>query len=83
VQAGADPDNPSVGVLGIFRQDFVAVRQTRRVVRVPGTGPLRIVDAPRGDGVKRLAQRQGKIEFRGRDGTTGSLDLEDESISQE
>jgi hypothetical protein len=83
VQAGADPDNPSVGVLGIFRQDFVAVRQTRRVVRVPGTGPLRIVDAPRGDGVKRLAQRHGKIEFRGRDGTTGSLDLEDESISQE
>ena len=81
VQAGADPDNPSAGVLGIFRQSFVHVRQTQTLVRVPGAGPLEITGAPTGGGAKRSAQRRGMIAFEGRDGVTGTLDLANDSLS--
>jgi hypothetical protein len=80
VQAGADPNDPSVGVLGIFRQDFVRVRQTSRLVRIPGTGPLTITNGPLGRGVASSAQREGEIAFRGSGGITGTLHLDDDSV---
>jgi hypothetical protein len=81
VQAGGDPYNPSVGVLGIFRQNFVRVRQTAQLVRIPGTGPLEITDAPEGQRTRRSAQRRGLVEFRGAAGITGTLDLADDTVA--
>jgi hypothetical protein len=82
VQAGADPNDPSVGVLGIFRQNFVRVRQTAQLIRVPGTGPLEITKAPTGKGERRSAQRQGIVEFSGAGGITGALDLADDTVAR-
>jgi hypothetical protein len=81
VYAGANPRRRSTGRLVIFRQNYIRVRQTSRDVDVPGTGPLRIVDAPSGRGVGRSAQRHGEIEFRGASGATGTLHLENDTVS--
>lgn len=81
VQAGRDPYDPSVGVLGIFRQNFVRVRQTQTLIRVPGAGPLEITDAPLGRGAKRSAQADGEIGFEGAGGLRGTLDLTNDSVS--
>ena len=83
VQAGADPYDRSVGVLGIFRQNFVRVRQTQTLVRVPGAGPLEITEAPAGPDAKRPAQRGGLITFEGAGGLTGTLDLASDSVRVE
>jgi hypothetical protein len=81
VYAGADPRRRSTGRLVIFRQNYIRVRQTSRDVDVPGTGPLRIVDAPSGRGIGRSAQRRGEIEFRGANGDTGTLHLENGTVT--
>jgi hypothetical protein len=81
VYAGADPRRRSTGRLVIFRQNYIRVRQTSRDVDVPGTGPLRIVDAPSGRGIGRSAQRHGEIEFRGANGDTGTLHLENDTVT--
>src|SRR5437870_4803266 len=51
IDAGANPADPSVGELGIFRQNRVRVTQTQHVVDVPGAGAVRIVRAPTGRAV--------------------------------
>jgi hypothetical protein len=81
VYAGANPRRRSTGRLVIFRQNYIRVRQTSRDVDVPGTGPLRILDAPSGKGVGRSAQRHGEIEFRGANGVTGTLHLDNDTVS--
>jgi hypothetical protein len=81
VYAGANPRRRSTGRLVIFRQNYVRVRQTSRDVDVRGTGPLTIVDAPSGKGIGRSAQRHGEIEFRGANGATGTLHLENDTVT--
>src|SRR5438034_693917 len=71
VDAGGDPARPSVGELGIFRQDFVKVTQTQHVVNVPGAGTLRIVKAPLGHAVATWAQQRGDLAFVGSRGDRG------------
>ena len=81
VDAGGDPARPSVGELGIFRQDFVKVTQTQHVVNVPGAGTLRIVKAPLGRDVATWAQQRGDLEFVGSRGVRGVLHLSDASVT--
>jgi hypothetical protein len=81
VDAGANPARPSVGELGIFRQDFVKVTQTQRVVNVPGGGTLRIIKAPLGRSVATWAQARGDLEFVGSRGVRGVLHLNDDSVT--
>jgi hypothetical protein len=83
VDAGANPANPSMGELGIFRQDHVGVTQSQKVVNVPGAGAVRIVSAPEGAAVATSAQRDGELEFVGRNGVRGTLHLSDDSVTIE
>ena len=75
VEAGADPVHPSTGVLGIFRQNYVRVSQSQRVVRLPGAGPLRLRHAPGGSGRAALRNPAATVRFSGEKGVTGTLDL--------
>ncbi len=81
VDAGANPANPSMGELGIFRQDHIKVTQSQKVVNVPGAGTLRIVRGPEGAAVATSAQRSGKLRFVGSRGVRGTLDLGDDSVT--
>ena len=81
IDAGANPANPSMGVLGIFRQDHIKVTQSQKVVNVPGAGTVRIVRAPEGAAVATSAQRTGDIEFVGSRGVRGTLHLSDDSVT--
>lgn len=81
VDAGALARDPRVGAFAIFRHEFVTARQTVDIVEVPGAGTLRITRAPEGGGVVESAQKTGKIEFAGRGGVRGTLDLSDDSVS--
>src|SRR5262245_31708557 len=81
VDAGANPADPSVGELGIFRQDHIRVTQTQKVVNVPGAGAVRIVRAPTGRAVATSAQRNGKLEFVGRTGLRGVLHLSNDKVT--
>ena len=81
VDAGANPVDPSVGELGIFRQDHVRVTQSQKVVNVPGAGAVRIVKAPEGRAVATSAQRDGKLVFVGRRGVRGVLDLSNDTVT--
>ena len=82
VDAGSFAPNRKVGALVIFRHDFLTAEQTANLVEVDGAkGPLRITDAPEGPDVVVEAQQEGKIGFVGRDGTKGTLDLSDDSVS--
>ena len=81
VDAGANPARPSVGELGIFRQDFVKVTQAQHVVNVPGAGTIRIVKAPLGRGVATWSQARGDLEFAGSRGVRGVLHLSDDSVT--
>lgn len=81
VDAGANPAKPSIGELGIFRQDFIKATQSQKVVNVPGAGTLRIVKAPLGRGVASSAQRSGELEFAGSRGVRGVLHLADDSVT--
>jgi hypothetical protein len=83
VDAGANPANPTMGELGIFRQDHIKVTQSQRVVNVPDAGTLRIVGGPTGAAVATSAQRNGKLEFLGSRGVRGILDLSNDSVTIE
>jgi hypothetical protein len=74
VEAGADPVHPSTGVLGIFRQNYVRVSQSQRVVRVPGAGPLRLT-RPGGSGRAAVGSPTAAVRFTGETGASGTLDL--------
>jgi hypothetical protein len=83
VDAGALARDPRVGAFAIFRHEFVAARQTVDIVEVPDAGTLRITSAPEGGGVVESAQKRGRIEFLGRGGVRGTLDLSDDSVRLE
>jgi hypothetical protein len=81
VYAGADPDRHDTGRLVVFRQDFVHVKQTASDVDVKGSGPVTITAAPTGRSVGSSAQQNGEIQFRGANGTTGTLHLSNDTVS--
>ncbi len=81
VYAGAKPDQRSTGRLVVFRQDFISVRQTSDRVDVPRSGPLTITTAPQGKSAQTKAQRDGALQFKGANGTTGTLHLSDDSVT--
>jgi hypothetical protein len=81
VDAGGQTNDRSGGAFAIFRDDMFHGKQTVDFVRVDGSGPVRIIDAPEGGGaVKSWAQRRGRLKFRGTRGVTGTLRLRDDSI---
>ena len=80
VDAGSDPLDPSTGVLGIFRQNYVRVTQTQRVVRVPRAGALELTGAPLGRARAALSRRPTRLRFEGTRGIGGTLDLFDGSV---
>jgi hypothetical protein len=81
VYAGANPDNHSTGRLVIFRQNYVQVTQTSDRVDVPGAGPVEITGAPHGQKPQTSAQRNGTLRFEGRNGTTGTLHLSNDTVT--
>jgi hypothetical protein len=81
VYAGAKPDQRSTGRLVVFRQDFIRVRQRSDRVDVPRSGPLTITSAPQGKSAQTKAQRDGTLEFKGANGTTGTLHLSNDSVT--
>jgi hypothetical protein len=82
VDAGSVATDRNVGALAIFRHDFLTAGQTSKLIEVKeAEGPLRITDAPEGSNAVEDAQQTGKIAFVGRDGTKGTLDLSDDSVT--
>jgi len=81
VDAGAVAYDRSTGALAIFRHDFVEIAQSSNLIKVKDSGPLTITKAPEGKGVEEFAQEDGEIEFEGKTGVTGTLDLSDDSVS--
>lgn len=75
VEAGADPINPETGVLGVFRQDYVDVSQTQRLIKVPNAGALRITAAPNGSRAA-LTQPGTTLRFTSESGVSGTLELD-------
>ncbi len=62
-------------MLGIFRQNYLRVSQSERVVEVPGAGALRLTRAPEGSGRAALRSAADRLRFTSRRGITGTLDL--------
>ena len=81
VEAGAITGESSVGSFVIFRYQFRSARQTARIVKVVGSGPLRITGGPEGARVEASAQRNGDIEFTGSAGVRGTLHLADDTVT--
>jgi hypothetical protein len=81
VDAGADPLDPSTGVLGVFRQNYLEVSQTQRVIEVPGTGPLELTGAPTGSARAALSSPSTSLRFTSASGATGTLDLEGGAVT--
>jgi hypothetical protein len=81
VEAGVSPRDSSVGMLGVFRQNYVWVTQRTDIVRVPNAGRLTITKAPIGRGVVVSAQKGGEIQFTGAKGLRGTLHLSDDSVT--
>jgi hypothetical protein len=80
VDAGSDPLDPSTGVLGVFRQNYLRVTQTQRVIEVPRAGELEIVGAPSGRARAALSAPP-ELRFEGAGGINGVLDLRDATVT--
>src|SRR4051794_14198644 len=80
VEAGADPIHPSTGVLGVFRQSYVDVTQSERLIKVPGAGALRLTGAPSGTGRAAPAGPSASLRFTGERGVSGTLDVSAGSV---
>ena len=82
VQAGGQGGEPSVGAFCFLRDDYgVKGDGGFQVVRVDGTGPLKITRAPHGRGaVQTWSQVRGRLHFTSRSGRTGVFRLRDERI---
>jgi hypothetical protein len=82
VEAGLAGDDPSgtKGRFVIFRERERPFAQDVHLVDVPGSGELRITEAPTGLQAARSAQRRGKIEFTSELGVTGTLDLRHDRV---
>src|SRR3954452_24163761 len=81
VEAGADPIHPSTGVLGVFRQSYVDVTQTERLIKVPGAGALRLTGASGGRGRAAPGGPSEILGFTGERGVSGTLDVSAGSVS--
>ena len=81
VDAGVVPRDRSIGAFFIFRHDFVHASQRVDLVKVLGSGPLRITRAPQGAAVETSAQRNGRLSFVGTRGVGGTLDLSDDTVT--
>ena len=79
VDAGASQVDHTVGVLGIFRGRTGGGTQRGTLVKVIGSGPLRIIGAPLGKGAGRT-QVDADIHFAGSAGIRGTLRLSDDKI---
>ncbi len=79
VYAGTAGEDQTLGRLVIVRQDLREGSQTEDIVNVPRKGALSIIHAPLGTNVETSAQH-GDIDFRGSDGSTGTLDLTDDRV---
>jgi hypothetical protein len=82
VDAGADPLHPADGALGIFRQNYVRVTQTQRVIQVPGSGELELAGVPRRRARAALSVSP-MLRFEGATGIHGVLDLGDGTVTFE
>lgn len=82
VDAGADPLDPSTGVLGVFRQNYLRVTQTQRVIKVPGAGELELTGAPAGP-ARAAVSGPPQLQFEGTSGVRGTLDLRDGTVALE
>jgi hypothetical protein len=51
------------------------------MINVPGAGALRITRAPLGRSVQTWAQKRGKLRFTSEHGITGTLHLEDDTVT--
>jgi hypothetical protein len=81
VDAGADPLDPSTGVLGVFHQNYVRVRQTQRVIEVPDAGALELTQAPVGPTRAALDEDAARLRFTSESGISGTLDLADATVT--
>lgn len=82
VDAGGNIYHRSLGVLGIFRQNWIKVTQASDIVKVPGAGAIKITKAPLGRGaVQTWAQRRGNLQFVGKRGVRGTLHLRDDTVT--
>ena len=77
---GASNDKPGAGRFLIIRSSAGA-RESVDQVTVPGVGPVKITKAPRGPHAATRGQTHGNIEFRAHDGSTGTLHLEDDTVT--
>lgn len=82
VQVGANPYDKSVGVIGVYRHNYVQISQDGNVVYVEGAGALKIVDAPEGRGaVQTWAQKRGNLRFTSKSGQTGVFHLKNDTVT--
>jgi hypothetical protein len=81
VDAGADASDHSTGLFGIYRHNYLRVKERAKTVKVPSAGTLRITKAPLGRSVETWAQRRGNIKFKGKSGITGTLHLKDDTVT--
>jgi len=81
VDAGADPLDPSTGVLGVFHQNYLRVSQTQRVIEVPGAGALELTEAPTGSARAALSDDAARLHFTSESGMSGTLDLADFTVT--
>ena len=82
VDAGTLAENRAVGVVGIFRGKAAGSKQAANLLKVLGSGPLRIVSAPLGAKAEAIAGgRSGTIRFVGARGVQGTLHLRNDEIT--
>jgi hypothetical protein len=78
--AGQGADK-SIGRFLILRTDDTQGTQHLSKVDVSGAGPLNITQAPLGPNVVTSSQTHGNLEFKGQAGVTGTLHLQDDTVS--
>ena len=83
VEAGLAGDDPSGtnGRFVVFRERERPFAQGVDIVDVRGAGALRITRAPTGRRGAHSARRRGDIEFAGERGITGTLHLQDDTVT--
>jgi hypothetical protein len=81
VDAGSLASNRATGVLGIFRGKAAGSKQRATLLKVLGSGRLRIVGAPLGVKAEGHAGgRSGAVKFEGTRGVQGTLRLQNDEI---
>jgi hypothetical protein len=79
---GAGSDKPGAGRFLIIRDGrFTKTRRGIDQVDVAGVGPLTITRAPSRNSAAARVQMGGTIDFRARDGTTGTLHLRTDEVT--